>query len=147
VIDLLHLRVSTPEGPLLEADGVTWMRIQLADGGSIGIRPGHAPLLAETVAAPLRYGDGLGEHSLDLEGGILHIHPQGVDVYASTPATRRASRQAPRQDRNAAEDSALESGEMEGQLRFDRLARSLLQALQADLVGAAAPEEVEDHVR
>lgn len=59
------------------------MRARLADGGPIGIYPGHAPLLAETITAPLRYADGSGEHMLHLEAGILQVDDEGVTIFTS----------------------------------------------------------------
>jgi F0F1-type ATP synthase epsilon subunit len=56
------------------------VQARLADGGGIGIWPGHAPLIAETASAPLRYADETGEHSLSLKAGILHIEKTGVTV-------------------------------------------------------------------
>lgn len=85
-----HLTVLTPERTLLEAEGVTQVQAQLADGGPIGVYPGHAPLLAETIAAPLRYADASGEHTIDLGAGILQVHGEGVTVFAG-PQTSRVS--------------------------------------------------------
>jgi F0F1-type ATP synthase epsilon subunit len=76
----LHLVVLTPVKRLIEATGVAWAQIQLADGGPIRIYPGHAPLLAETVDGPLRYADESGEHSLDLLAGILSTNLDGLTV-------------------------------------------------------------------
>lgn len=118
--ELLCLRVWTPGETILETEDVRWVQAQLADGGGIGIRPGHAPLLAETVTAPLRYADGEGEHILDLEAGILQIELGSVTVYTSGRARGARSQEAP-----------------EG-AHFDRLARALLAALKAQ------PERVLD---
>jgi len=87
----LQLVVLTPAEILLDVAGVHWVHAQLADGGGIGIWPGHAPLLAETVAAPLRYADDLGEHSLLLEAGILQITPGQVTVYSTGLASSDAA--------------------------------------------------------
>lgn len=79
----LQLRVLTPAETLLDAVNVRWVRAELADGAGIGIWPGHAPLLAETVAAPLRYADQRGEHSLALSAGVLCVANGRVTVYAA----------------------------------------------------------------
>ena len=81
----LRLMVLTPAKTLLDVEEVAWVQVRLADGGGIGIYPGHAPLLAETVAAPLRYADGSGEHSLHLEAGILQVDGEGVTIFTSGP--------------------------------------------------------------
>ena len=79
----LCLTVLTPAKTLLEVERVAWVQARLADGGGIGIYPGHAPLLAETVTAPLRYADGSGEHALGLEAGILQVDHDGVTIFTS----------------------------------------------------------------
>jgi len=84
----VQLLVLTPDTTLLHADNVHRVKIQLADGGGIGIWPGHAPLLAESVAAPLRYADDLGEHLVQLSAGVLLVVPDRVTVYTTGPADR-----------------------------------------------------------
>ncbi len=80
---LLRLVVLTPEETVLDVSGVRWVQAQLVDGGGIGIWPGHAPLLAGTVAAPLCYADKSGEHALPLDGGILRATPGRVTIYTA----------------------------------------------------------------
>lgn len=117
VPDPLRLAVLTPMGTLLDADEVAWVQARLADGGTIGIYPGHAPLLAETVAAVLRYADPAGEHALELEAGVLHVDGGGVTVLIGGLAQSGEAVQA--------DESA----------RFDRLARELLTTLEAHADG------------
>jgi len=76
----LHLQVLTPTQMLVSADGVSIVHAQLADGGGIGILPGHAPLIAETVTAALRYRDDAGEHEIPLAAGILQVEQDSVTV-------------------------------------------------------------------
>lgn len=85
MIEPLRLTVLSPAGVLVEARDVSWVQVQLADGGGIGIYPGHAPLLAETVAAPLTYSDATGEHAVEVEAGILHVDRHGVMVLSGGP--------------------------------------------------------------
>jgi len=176
----LRLTVLTPAETLLEVEGVKWVRVQLADGGGISIWPGHAPLLAETVAAALHYAGGFvppqsavegsavegpvapqstvegpvpsqgdapqsnvegpvpsvvegnGEHTLDLEGGIVQVQRDHVTILTSGSLRHAVTSRPPGAD----EDEA----------RFDRLARALLTTLGAQLeasgqgVGADQPE-------
>jgi F0F1-type ATP synthase epsilon subunit len=105
----LRLRVMTPTVTLLDVQGVTNVRVQLADGGSIGLRPGHAPLLAETIAASLQYSVGEAEHHFDTQAGILFVDTGTATIFTSG------------------------SGEYEigdpGAGKFDRLANELLNRL------------------
>ena len=118
----LCLTVMTPAETLLDAKEVVWVQARLIDGGGIGIYPGHAPLLAETVIAPLRYADLLGEHTLDLEAGILQVDGDGVTIFTSGLQTSDIS----------------ETPEVLDDERFDRLAQALLVAL------AVQPERAVD---
>ncbi|MBC7262307.1 MAG: hypothetical protein H5T63_09860 [Chloroflexi bacterium] len=68
---------------MLEAFNVHWIQVRLVDGGEIGILPGHAPLLAETVTAPVRYADDAGEHAVLVHAGILQITPGEVSIYTT----------------------------------------------------------------
>jgi len=123
----LRLTVLTPAETLLAVGKAAWVQVHLADGGGIGIYPGHAPLLAETVGAPLRYADPSGEHALDLEAGILEVDGDGVTILTSGSLQAREGLQPP-------QDSASDS--VSGEMRFDRLAQALLTAVRAQ------PEEI-----
>ncbi|RLC68246.1 MAG: hypothetical protein DRI48_00025 [Chloroflexi bacterium] len=111
----LRVMVLTPAETLLDVTEVEWVQVQLADGCGIGVYPGHAPLLAETVTAPIRYAlKASGEHTLDLEAGILQISEEGVTILTS------GSPQPDEDSLPCSVDSA----------RFDRLARELLSRLK-----------------
>jgi len=112
VIKPLRLTVLTLAETLLDVEEVAWVRARLADGGGISIYPGHAPLLAETVTAPLRYANGSGEHVLELEAGILQVDRDGVTIFTSGLTQTSTS--------ELSEDKC-----------FDRLARTLLTAVPA----------------
>ena len=81
--DGMSLRVITPDQTLLNINGLTLIRVELADGGSIGIRPNHHPLLAETRSGNVEYGVENYEHSIGLESGILEIDYSRVTIYTS----------------------------------------------------------------
>lgn len=119
---LFRLAVLTPEEPLLDAEQVAWVQAHLADGGGIGIYPGHAPLVAETVTAPLRYADPAGEHALDLEAGILQADAEGVTIFTSGTAQPCEGGQP---------SQGLE------EVRFDRLAQALVATMRAQPDGMA----------
>jgi F0F1-type ATP synthase epsilon subunit len=99
----------TPTEILLDVQGVTKISVQLAGSGSIGLRPGHAPLLAETVTAPLVYSIGESENSFDVQAGILFVETGTATIFTS------------------------KSGEYEiadpGAEKFDRLANALLNRI------------------
>jgi len=116
VFKRLCLTVLTPAKTLLDVEEVAWVQAHLADGGGIGIYPGHAPLLAETVTAPLRYADRSGEHALHLEAGILQVNRDGVTIFTSGPAQTC---------------EIPETLQVSESTRFDQLARTLLTAMQA----------------
>jgi F0F1-type ATP synthase epsilon subunit len=143
VIKPLRLMVLTPAETLLDVAEVAWVQAQLSDGGGIGIYPGHAPLLAETATASLRYADESGEHALDLEAGILQVERDGVTIFTSGLA------QASEVSETALLSSPKSSEASDGP-RFDRLARALLTTLQAQpeeaLVLSPALSKVEREV-
>ena len=116
MIKSLRLTVLTPAKTLLNVEGVAWVQAHLADGGGIGIYPGHAPLLAESVTAPLRYADESGEHALDLEAGILQVDRDGAMIFTSGLAQT---------------SEVSETSEVSDDTRFDRLAQTLLTAMQS----------------
>lgn len=122
--EAMILRISTPEATLLEATGVISIQVRIADLGSIGIHPGHAPLLAETAGGPLRYSDQAGDHSVHVEPGILEVRSTEVDVLTSGAQTA-----------DQAEGVLLADGQ-----QFDRLARALLARLRAGPDAYAEPD-------
>ncbi len=79
----LALKTITPAETLLDVAAVAWVQVQLIDG-SLGIRPGHAPLLGRTRRGPVRYGlpDGT-EAVIEVEAGLLQIGRQGVTIFCS----------------------------------------------------------------
>lgn len=120
----LRLTVLTPGEVICKAQDVRWVQVQLADGGGIGIWPGHAPLLAQTVRAPLRYAVDAGEQTLDLAAGILHIDGESVMILTGGLAAE-----------SGGEASQATPGD--GPQAHGRLARTLLAALRADHDGHA----------
>lgn len=111
----LRLTVLTPVEVIWEVENVRWVQAQLADGGGIGIWPGHAPLLAETVTAPLRYADETGERTLDLAAGVLQIAAGAVTILTSGFTDAAGTEESPHAIELPAE-------------AYGRLARTLLGA-------------------
>ena len=86
----LTLRILTPAELLLEASDLIWIQVQLIDG-SLGILPGHAPLLAETVSGDLRYAGEEGERCMSLKAGILQVQEDSVTVFTGSAAGQEVS--------------------------------------------------------
>jgi F-type H+-transporting ATPase subunit epsilon len=82
--DRLVLEILTPEGSRVVED-LTSVDAFLVDG-SIGIRPGHSPLLAETAPAPVvcRTADGR-EEELAAGEGIFQVAEDRVTVLSVRP--------------------------------------------------------------
>ena len=77
---ILQLRVVTPEGIILDAAELTTINVPLVDGGAIGVRPGHAPLIAETVKGVVRYRKINSEEEINLHSGVLEINNNVVTI-------------------------------------------------------------------
>ena len=115
------LSVLTPAETLLKVNEAAWVHLRLADGTGITIYPGHAPLLAETVTAPLHYADEAGEHALNIEAGILQVAGDEVTLFTSGQSETEAA-------------PALST--ISEERRFERLARELRDGLEGGLDGA-----------
>lgn len=114
---LLHLEVLTPAAKLLDVAEAEWVHLRLADGTGLSIYPGHASLLAETVAAPLRYADQSGEQTFNIEAGILQVEDNNVMLFT-------------RGELDAAEIG--KPATVSSERRFERLARELHARLEAE---------------
>ena len=79
----LILRVFTPEGTILEADSLSSVNVPLADDCPIGIRPGHAPLIAETKKGIVHYRGQHQEEIIQLHAGILEIRDNEIIILTS----------------------------------------------------------------
>ena len=115
----LHFTVLTPERVLLDVAAVRSLRVLLADGGWLSVYPGHAPLLAETVAGPVFYVTAAGTEEIALAEGIFSVSRDGVAIFTDGLAEAPSAQQvAP----SVAEADAA---------TFDRLARTLMVTLGA----------------
>jgi len=81
--DGMVLQVITPDQTLLREEGLERIRVQLADGGTIGIHPQHHPLLAETQAGQVEFGMEKYENSIAVQSGILEIDFSRITIYTS----------------------------------------------------------------
>lgn len=77
---VLSLKVLTPESTLLEVDQVTSVIVPLSDGGTIGIKPNHGPLIAETSTGFVSYQTETGQSRISLHPGVLDIRNNMVVI-------------------------------------------------------------------
>jgi F0F1-type ATP synthase epsilon subunit len=119
LIEPLRLVVRTPAETLLDSSPVQQIHLRLADGGGLGIYPGHAPLLAETAGGAITYVDEGGEQTLELEAGILQITPAAVLILVPGAWSQ-------------AEPSASAEAQAQRERRFKRLAATLLEMLREE---------------
>lgn len=111
----LSLRVLTPEGAILEANGLTSVRVPLVVVGSIGIRSNHAPLIAETQQGHVVYRTDSEENRIHLHPGVLNIRDNLITILTAGVI-----------DKTPAELSTIT------QKQSDRLMYTLVRKLQAD---------------
>lgn len=108
---LLSLKVLTPESAILEVDQVTSVTVPLSDAGTIGIKPNHGPLIAETSKGFVSYQTETRQSKISLLPGVLDIRNNLVLIL--TPGEITESSELP------SEPAAIE---------LDRLMTTLMQA-------------------
>jgi F-type H+-transporting ATPase subunit epsilon len=102
VAETFTLEVATPER-LLIREQVNEAQIPACQG-EIGVRPEHAPLIAELGTGPLSYMAGGRRREMSVSGGIVEVSPRRtrvlaevaehadeIDVKRAEEAVRRAS--------------------------------------------------------
>lgn len=104
----------TPAETLREVEEAGWVALRLADGTGLTVYPGHAPLLAETITAPVRYAENGDEHAFAAKAGIVRVDGDVVTVFTSGESELETP------------DAASLSSE---EHKFERLARELRQRL------------------
>ncbi len=80
---LLTLKVLTPEGIIFKKSNLLSINIYLADDRPIGIRPGHAPLIAATKNGALSLRDLEEGSEIQLHAGIMQIRNNSVIIVTS----------------------------------------------------------------
>ena len=113
--DLLRFSVLTPGKTILDVANVRKVRVKLADHGWLSVFPRHAPLLAETMAGPVTYTTEAGDEAVSLSESILQIAENDVTLYSGGELTATTATGVTDADAT----------------HFDRLARALMQSLQA----------------
>lgn len=112
---LLTLRILAPEGAILEKENLSAVNVPLVDGGSIGIRPSHAPLIAETSRGVIQYRSDISQDSIELYPGVLTIKDNLVIILTAGEILQT-------------DNVILEPAGNE----FDRLIQTLISDLQPD---------------
>lgn len=115
--DSLHLSVIAPDRVLLDEKAARRVRLKLADQAWLSVYPNHAPLLAEVLPGPLQYDTERGTSELQIGPAILYVDSNVVTLLASG-----------QRDERGLAVTTHDTGEG---MRFDRLARELMTALQA----------------
>lgn len=110
--ETLRLIAWTPDATLLDVEAVAWVHVKLANNKDVTFWPGHAPLLAETIAETIRYEDRNGPQHVEFPSGMLRVRDNVVTLFLD----RTAGDAAPDRDKTSSRS-------------FDRLAESLLAAL------------------
>lgn len=76
----LRIEVLSVSGTTLELENVHSLQVLLEDGSSIGILPGHAPLIGATADGLLFYNDEDGKKSVYINEGVLTVRDNLVSI-------------------------------------------------------------------
>ena len=111
----LTLKVLTPEGILYKEENLYAVNIPLADGCPIGVRPGHAPLIAETDQGKVQYRSSGSENEIHLHAGVLDIRDNMIILLTAGEVEKTP-------------EAIAEAVPTE----YDRLMQTLIQQIQHD---------------
>ena len=114
-LGMLTLKVLTPEGIIFEKGDLTGINIPLADGCPIGIRPGHAPLIAETLMGTIRFYTKDIEKKISLHAGVMEIRDNLVTLLTAGELEKTS-------------EEIIEPAAME----YDRLMQTLIKQIQLE---------------
>ena len=112
----LVLKVLSPEGIILEENNLKAVNIPLVDSTRIGIHPGHAPLIAETDAGPIKYRFESFEKQISLHAGVLDVRNNIIIVLTAGEIV-----------------STQETMSVSAPSEYDRLMQTLIRQIQPDL--------------
>ncbi len=112
---LLVLKVITPDGLVLQKTHLNAINIPLAEVSSIGVRPGHAPLIAETARGTVHYRDEASEDKITLHSGVLEIRNNIVTILTAGEVEKTSSEE-------------LESAEH----KYERLMQTLVMSIDQE---------------
>lgn len=77
----IRLEVVSPTAVVYSADAN--MVIVRSSGGELGIMPGHAPLIAGLIPAPVRVKHDEGETMIAVTGGFVEVQPKKITILAT----------------------------------------------------------------
>ena len=115
VFPRINLQILSPDGISIEKTELTAVNVPLADGGWIGIKPGHAPLIAETVRGAIHFHSELGEDSIEVHPGVLEIKENMVIILTAGKVSNQS-------------DFVAKPAQMD----FERLMQTLVSELHPD---------------
>lgn len=78
----IKVNVVTPDGPVYES--AVEMVSTKAQGGELGILPGHIPMVAPLEIAALRLKNGGSTEFVAINGGFLEVRPDQVTILAQS---------------------------------------------------------------
>jgi len=81
--DKLILKIISPQGVILEKEDLSAVNIPLLDQIPIGIRLGHAPLIAETSNGTLKYRSIGEENEIEIYAGVVKIRNNIITILTS----------------------------------------------------------------
>ena len=111
----LTLRILSPEGKIIEIVNLSAVNISMVNNRSIGIRPGHAPLIAETKRGAVTYRKSGEEEKIHIHAGVLEIRNDVVTILTTGKVSQTQS------DVRIAKD-----------IEFDRLMQTLIKQIMPD---------------
>ena len=79
----IFLRVMSPEGIIHEYENLTAVNIPLVNGYTLGVRPGHAPIIGETRQGKIVYRSNTSESQLELHGGVFELRNDEITIFAA----------------------------------------------------------------
>lgn len=112
---LLTFQVLTPEGMIFELVNLDSVTAPLADNCPIGIRPGHAPLIAETTEGAVTFRSEKKKEHINLYPGVLQIRDNIVKILTAGKLDK---------DQTEHEDSVIKE--------YERLMQTLIKKLNSE---------------
>ena len=95
--DKLTLKIITPQGVLLERDGLLSVNLPLGNQFPIGIRPGHAPLIAETAQGIIKFRSSEVEDQIEIYAGVLKIRNNLITILTSGKVNQEKDDSVPKE--------------------------------------------------